>query len=205
VERILELAACAPSGSNIQPWKVVVVAGAAKRRLSEAVRRLRAEDPDADRAEYDYYMAEFREPYRSRRRACGWGLYELAGIARGDREASFAFAGRNFDFWGAPVGMIFSLDKDMGQGAWVDLGMFLQTLMLAARGEGLHTCSQAAWRNFPNLLRAELGIGADETVVCGMSLGWLDGTRPENALRTARAPASAFTRMIGFDETGETP
>ncbi len=204
VERILELAACAPSGSNIQPWKVVVVAGDAKRRLSDAVRRLRAEDPDGDAAEYDYYMSRFREPYLARRRACGWGLYELAGIAKGDRDASLAFAGRNFDFWDAPVGMIFTLDKDMGQGAWVDLGMFLQTLMLAARGDGLHSCAQAAWRNYPNLLRRELGIGADETIVCGLSLGWLDETRPENALRTTREPVSAFARMIGFDdETGE--
>ncbi|MEX2642864.1 MAG: nitroreductase [Acetobacterales bacterium] len=200
VERILELASCAPSGSNIQPWKVVVVVGEAKHRLVERVQRARREEPGKHKPEYDYYMEKFREPYLSRRRACGWGLYELAGIERGDREASLAFSGRNFDFWDAPVGMIFTLDKDMGQGAWVDFGMFLQTLMLAARGEGLHTCPQAAWRNFPDLLRDELGIPGDETVVCGLSLGWLDEEAPENALRTGRAPVAEFARFLGFDD-----
>lgn len=203
VERILELASCAPSGSNTQPWKVVVLAGAEKRRLVERVQRARREEPGKHKAEYDYYMKEFREPYLSRRRACGWGLYELAGIERGDREASFAFAGRNFDFWDAPVGMIFTLDRDMGQGAWVDLGMFLQTLMLAARGEGLHTCAQAAWRNFPDLLRDALDIPETEMVVCGLSLGWLDEDAPENALRTDRAPLSEFARFLGFDDHEE--
>jgi nitroreductase len=199
VRHILEVAARAPSGSNTQPWKVYVVAGAAKERLSAVILKARRDDPpEAHRAEYFYYLRNWREPYHSRRRKIGWGLYGLVGIEKGDVEGSRRQHDRNFIFFDAPVGMIFTLDRDLEKGSWIDLGMFIDNIMLSARGQGLHTCSQAAFMDYHKVIRPELGISEQEIVVCGLAIGREDTGKPENRLRTEREPVDRFTRFFGF-------
>ncbi len=199
VRHILEVAARAPSGSNTQPWKVYVVAGAAKERLSAVILKARRDDPpEAHRAEYFYYLRNWREPYHSRRRKIGWGLYGLVGIEKGDVEGSRRQHDRNFIFFDAPVGMIFTLDRDLEKGSWIDLGMFIDNIMLSARGQGLHTCSQAAFMDYHKVIRPELGIPEQEIVVCGLAIGREDTGKPENRLRTEREPVDRFTRFFGF-------
>lgn len=191
IEAILTAAARAPSGSNIQPWKVRVTQGAEKARLSAAL--LAAHDAGATVArDYHYYPRHWREPYLARRRKVGWDLYRLAGVARGDQAAGHAQRGRNFTFFGAPVGLFFSLPRDLEQGSWLDTGMFLQNVMLAARHFGLDTCPQAAFCDHHDVVRAHLGIPEDEALVCGMSLGFADPAEPANALATERAPLADF-------------
>jgi nitroreductase len=191
IEAILRAAARAPSGSNIQPWKVRVTTGAEKARLSAALRAAHEAGVPAAR-EYQYYPREWREPYLARRRATGWGLYSLLGIPKGDRAAGAAQHARNYDFFGAPVGLIVTLDRDMEQGSWLDTGMFLQNVMLAARGFGLDTCPQAAFCDHHAVVRRELGIAADQVLVCGMSLGHADPEEPANRLVTERIPLDDF-------------
>jgi nitroreductase len=197
VEEILAIASRAPSGTNIQPWKVHVVTGAAKERLTADL--LRAHDDPAAGAkhteEYDYYPREWVPPYVERRRKIGWDLYGLLGITKGDKARMHAQHGRNFAFFGAPVGLFFTVDRILGRGSLLDCGMFLQSVMLAARARGLDTCPQAAFTPFHRIVRAHLGIPETELLLCGMSLGHSDPSRPENALRTEREPVSAFTRF----------
>jgi nitroreductase len=198
VERLLDLAARAPSGTNMQPWQVAVVAGAAKARLSAAILAAH-DDPAAEhKQEYRYYPDDFFEPYRSRRRKVGWDLYGLLGIARGEREKAHAQHGRNFLFFDAPVGMIFTIDRRLEIGSWLDYGMFLENLMIAARGHGLDCCPQAAFARYHRIIRAELGIPEAQLVICGMSLGYADPEAPENRLVTERAPLEDFVRFHGF-------
>jgi nitroreductase len=197
IERILAVASRAPSGSNTQPWKVYVVAGETKARLSAAILKARREDPPGTHnSEYHYYLQKWREPYLSRRRATGWGLYGLVGVAKGDTEGSRRQMDRNFVFFDAPVGMIFTLDRDMETGSWIDLGMFIQSVMISTRGHGLHSCAQAAFMDYHTIVRRELGIPDLEIVVCGLSLGREDTAKPENGLRLTREPVSAFTRFF---------
>ncbi|MGX9963216.1 nitroreductase [Roseomonas sp. F4] len=191
LERLLEAAARAPSGSNIQPWHVRVTQGAERARLAAAVRAAHAAGALAPR-EYHYYPRQWREPYQARRRACGFGLYELAGVARGDRAAGLAQRLRNFDFFDAPVGLFFTIDRDMEQGSWLDYGMFLQSVMLAARGLGLDTCPQAAWCDHHDIVRRVLGLREDQVLVCGMSLGFADPEAAVNRLVTEREPLAEF-------------
>ena len=199
VRHLLDVARRAPSGSNTQPWHVYALAGVAKERLSAAILKARREDPlEAHKAEYVYYMRNWREPYHSRRRATGWGLYSLVGVAKGDREGSRRQMDRNFVFFDAPVGLIFTIDRDMELGSWIDLGMFIQNVMVSARGQGLHTCPQAAFMDYHKVIRAELGVPEREIVVCGMAIGHEDLSKPENRLRLERAPVDEFTRFFGF-------
>jgi nitroreductase len=191
IEDLLALASRAPSGSNIQPWKVHVLTGASLRRITAALSAAHfGGEPDG--REYEYYPVQWRGPYLERRRKVGWQLFELAGVARGDHEASLKQRGRNYVFFGAPVGLIFTIDSDLEQGSWLDYGMFLQTLMIAARGAGLDTCPQAAIANYPKIVRQGLGIAENETVVCGMALGWADPNEPTNALHSEREPVEQF-------------
>ncbi|MGG5809784.1 nitroreductase [Falsiroseomonas sp. CW058] len=191
VEAILRAASRAPSGSNIQPWRVRVTVGEEKTRLSAALRA--AHDAGAKVArDYHYYPRNWREPYHSRRRETGWGLYSLCGIGRGDHAAAHEQRARNFDFFGAPVGLMFSIDRDLEQGSWLDFGMFLQSVMLAARGHGLDTCAQAAFCDHHDVVRAHLSIPDDQALVCGMSLGVMDAGEPANALVTTRIPLEEF-------------
>ena len=191
IERILGLAARAPSGTNIQPWRVHVLTSAARDGLVEAV--CRAFDAgEAGEAEYDYYPKEFFEPYLSRRRKVGWDLYGLLGIAKGDKAAMRAQQRRNFEFFGAPVGLMVTIDRRLGRGSWLDCGMFMQNLMLAARAEGLDTCAQAAWIAYHRIVAEKLGLHEEEMLVCGMALGRADPAAPENGLKTERAQVSEF-------------
>ena len=200
VEELLTLASRSPSGSNIQPWKVRVVAGEVRQRLSRAI--LEALDRDGyekHKREWNYYPVNWREPYLARRRKIGWDLYGLLGIRKGDFENTEKQRRRNYEFFGAPVGMIFTLDEDLEIGSWLDLGIYLSSLMVAARGRGLDTCPQAAFADFHGVIRRELGIPEKEIVICGMGLGYADPDAVENRLVTERAPAAEFATFEGFD------
>ncbi|WP_459615056.1 nitroreductase [Bordetella sp. 2513F-2] len=191
IRRILAAAARAPSGSNIQPWKVHVLTGAARDALSRALLAAH-ERGEPERREYQYYPVNWRSPYLERRRETGWGLYSLLGIAKGDRAASARQHGQNYVFFGAPCVLIFTIDADLGQGSWLDYGMFLQNIMVMARGCGLDTCAQAALANYPDIVRRQLGIPGDQVVVCGISLGYRDPAAPANRYRTRRIPVDEF-------------
>jgi nitroreductase len=197
IEEILRVAARAPSGTNTQPWRVHVLTGAAKERLSAAIKT--AFDDPAERAthseEYAYYPTQWQSPYIDRRRKVGWDLYGLLGIGKTDKLRMHAQHGRNYAFFDAPVGLIFSIDRVMQQGSWLDYGMFLQNIMVAARARGLDTCPQAAFTQFHRIIEAQLGLGPDEMVVCGMSLGVADPQAIENTLVTEREPVEGFTRF----------
>lgn len=196
IRDILEIAARAPSGTNMQPWKVYVVTGEKKQAVSDAIldSGIRAEKIAWD--EYKYYPDQFFEPYLSRRRAVGFALYSLLGIGRRETERMRAQHDRNFTFFDAPVGMIFTIDRRLNMGSWIDHGMFLQSIMIAARGRGLHTCPQAAFAPYHTQIRPVLGIPEEEIVVCGMALGFEDETKPENALRSERAPLDEFVSFV---------
>jgi len=194
IEDILRVAARAPSGTNTQPWFVHVLTGAALRRLSEAILEIQrdAQSLALHTEEYAYYPEKWVEPYLARRRKVGWDLYGLLGIGRTDKERMQAQNCRNFVFFDAPVGLIFSIDRVMAQGSWLDYGMFLQNIMVAARARGLDTCPQAAFTTFHRVIRDQLDIGAERTIVCGMSLGHADMSRIENTLVTEREPLERF-------------
>ena len=199
VEELLLLAARSPSGTNIQPWKVRVVAGEARERLCGAI--LASLDRDgqaAHKRDWNYYPVSWREPFLSRRRKIGWDLYGLLGIRKGDFEATERQRRRNFEFFGAPVGLIFTLDEDLELGSWLDLGIFLGSLMIAARGRGLDTCPQAAFADFHAVIRRELGIPENEVIICGMALGHADPDAVENRLVTERATIPEFASFDGF-------
>ncbi|MGP2493037.1 nitroreductase [Mesorhizobium sp. PUT5] len=188
IREILEVAARAPSGTNMQPWKVYVAKGETRRRIGEAILNsgVRAEKAEWD--EYKYYPDQFFEPYLARRRANGYGLYGVLGIGRREVDKMRAQHDRNFIFFDAPVGMIFTIDRRLNKGSWIDYGMFLQNIMIAARGRGLHTCPQAAFAPYHRQIRPILGIAEEEIVVCGMALGHEDTSKPESTFRTDRAP-----------------
>lgn len=192
IDQILELAAWAPSGSNIQPWRVHVLTGEARKALCDVVMTAYEQGDVTQRAEYDYYPLEFFEPYSGRRRHNGWSLYGLLGIARGDKARMKAQLGKNFQFFGAPVGLIFTIDRRLSQGSWIDYGMFLQNLMLAATSRGLATCPQAAWIDYHEVIGRQLGFAPDEQLVCGMALGYEDQEAIESSFRTERVPLSDF-------------
>ncbi|MDR3534717.1 MAG: nitroreductase [Rhodopila sp.] len=198
VEAILDVAARAPSGTNMQPWGGHALAGAAKDALCEAVQAaFDAQDPGHTQ-EVQYYPDAFFEPYLSRRRAVGWDLYGKLGIAKGDAAKMKAQHRRNFQFFDAPVGLIFTIDRRLATGSWLDYGMFLQNVMTAARGRGLDTCAQAAWTNYHQVIRRVLGLPEEDIVICGMALGYADPDAPENMLVTERAPVRSFMRFGGF-------
>lgn len=196
IRDILKVAARAPSGTNMQPWKVYVVTGDKKQALADAILNsgIRAEKAEWD--EYRYYPDQFFEPYLTRRRAVGFALYGHLGIGRRDVDQMRAQHDRNFVFFDAPVGMIFTIDRRLNQGSWIDHGMFLQSIMIAARGRGLHTCPQAAFAPYHRQIRPLLGIPDEEIVVCGMALGHEDESKPENRLRTERAPLDEFVTFV---------
>lgn len=197
IERILEVAARAPSGTNTQPWKVYVLTGAAREALSNAILAVHL-DPEQSRQhteEYPYYPREWVSPFVDRRRKVGWDLYSLLGLTRDNKEGMAAQHARNFRFFDAPVGLIFTIDRVMEQGSWLDYGMFLQNIMVAARGRGLDTCPQAAFTQYHRIIAQQLGLPANETVVCGMALGWADPAKVENTLVTEREPLASFVRF----------
>jgi nitroreductase len=199
IEKILEVAARAPSGTNTQPWKVYVLTGSSKEKLSSDI--LHAyHDPvlvKQHTEEYHYYPNQWVSPYLERRRKVGWDLYGLLELTRDNKAGMQAQHARNYTFFDAPVGLIFTIDRIMEKGSWLDYGMFLQNIMIAARGRGLDTCPQAAFTQFHEIIKTNLNLHADETVVCGMALGYADPQKIENTLITEREPVSHFAKFLG--------
>ena len=198
IEAILQVSARAPSGTNIQPWRVTVLTGAAKERLSDAILKVYhdKEAASAHTEEYAYYPRQWVSPFIERRRKVGWDLYALLGLTRDDKAGMAAQHGRNYRFFDAPVGLIFTIDRVLEQGSWLDYGMFLQNIMVAARGRGLDTCPQAAFTQFHRIIGEQLGLPDNETVVCGMALGYADPEKIENSLITERVPVGEFVRFL---------
>ena len=202
ITHLLEVASRAPSGTNTQPWKVYVLQGASRDSLVDKV----CAAHDAVRADptlatqyveaYDYYPEKWVSPYIDRRRENGWGLYGLLGIGKGDKDQMHAQHQRNYRFFDAPVGLMFTIDRVMGRGSMLDYGMFIQSIMVAARGQGLATCPQAAWNGFANIILPHIGAGADEMLVCGMALGYADETATVNRFHTPRVPVHDFTTWL---------
>jgi nitroreductase len=198
IRQIFECARRAPSGSNTQPWKVYVLTGESKSELS---RRILAayHDPEADQQhaeEFAYYPRTWTSPFIERRRELGWELYSILGIERDNKEGMKAQLGRNFEFFGAPVGIMFTIDRVMEQGSWLDYGMFMQNVMLMARAFGLDTCPQAAFNRYHRIIREHLQLPEDEMLVCGMSLGYADLSQPENTLVSKREDVDDFVRFL---------
>jgi nitroreductase len=183
---IVELGRHAPSGSNIQPWRVHVLTGETLARVGGAIQAAFLNDEPGHRRDYEYYTDPVFEPYLTRRRACGWGLYGTLGIGKGDHDKSKAYRARNYVFFGAPAGLVFTIDRQLEKGSWLDYGMFLQTLMLAARARGLHTCAEASIASYPDVVRRELGLGREWVVVCGMAMGYADDGAVVNTFQPAR-------------------
>lgn len=196
VREILEAARRAPSGGNLQPWKVYALAGEPLAALKALAAQRMAAGGEAP--EYDVYPPNLWEPFRGRRFICGEDLYASIGIPREDRPARLRQAGRNVEFFGAPVGLFFCLERRLGPPQWADVGMYMQSLMLLAVERGLDTCAQEFWANLPKTVGEFLGLGDDEMVFSGMALGFRDETAPINTLRTRREPFEAFAQMRGF-------
>lgn len=193
IKDILAAASRAPSGVNSQPWLVHVVGGAARDRLSRAVKT--AANAGETSFEYDYMPALAREPYLSRRRKVGYDLYALYGIDRHDRAARDAAFLRNFDFFGAPIGIFFTMERELAFGSWLDMGMFMQNVMILARAFGLETCPQQAWCDYGAVVHRELEIPVNHVLISGMAVGYADQDAIENSLATERAQVHEFSRF----------
>jgi nitroreductase len=198
IEAILEAASRAPSGTNTQPWKVYVVTGESLEHLSRSLVAA-YNDPQRDalyREEYRYYPQRWVSPYIDRRRKVGWDLYGLLGIEKGNKARMHEQHAQNYRFFGAPVGLFFTIDRGLERGSWLDYGMFVQAIMTAARGRGLDTCPQAAFTQFHQVIGEHLGLQDNEQLVCGMSLGYADEHALVNTLRTEREPVERFARFL---------
>jgi len=202
ITEILQVASRAPSGTNTQPWKVYVLQGATRDALVDKVcaahEAIRANPEVAKQyqEQYDYYPEKWVSPFIDRRRENGWSLYGLLGIGKGDKDRMHEQQQRNFKFFDAPVGLMFTIDPIMGRGSLLDYGMFIQNIMLAARARGLHTCPQAAWNGFHSIILPHIGAGEGEMMVCGMSLGYADESDKVNTLVTPRVPVNEFTHWV---------
>ncbi|HET8695550.1 MAG: nitroreductase [Burkholderiales bacterium] len=198
IEEILKVASRAPSGTNTQPWRVHVLTGASRQSLVDKIMAIH-NDPaqlSQHQEEYDYYPKEWVSPYIDRRRKVGWDMYGIMGIAKGDKERMHAQQGRNYQYFDAPVGLVFTIDRIMGRGSWLDYGMFLQNIMVAARARGLDTCPQAAFNHFHDVIESHLGLNPEkEMVVVSMALGYADPDSIDNTLLTEREPVDAFTKF----------
>jgi nitroreductase len=202
VREILERAARAPSGGNLQPWRVHALAGAVLEDLKARIRPYAPDNPRGEGAEYQVYPSPLKEPYYSRRFQVGADLYRAIGIPREDRPARYRQYAQNFEFFGAPVGLLFTIDRSMGAPQWSDLGMYIQTVMLLARGYGLHTCSIEAWTHWHKTASAFLALPAEEMVFCGMAFGHADPAVPINGWRSAREGLDGFANFSGFIAEG---
>ena len=199
---ILEVARRAPSGTNTQPWKVYVLLGKSRDQLVDKVCaahdavRANPELAQQYRETYDYYPTEWVSPYIDRRRENGWSLYGLLGIGKADKDKMHLQHQRNYRFFDAPVGLMFTVDRILGRGSLLDYGMFIQNIMIAARARGLHTCPQAAWNGYSSIVLPHIGAADQEMLVCGMALGWADETEIVNTLVTPRETVEHFTTWL---------
>ena len=196
IEEILTIASRAPSGVNIQPWQVAVVQGETKAAITEALIAARRTNQES-KPDYDYYPTDWEEPFNSRRIACGRALYEALGIGRKERKKSQQQAWENnYRFFGAPVGLYFYIDRSLNKGSWIDMGMFIQNIMIAATAKGLGTCPQASVAEFPDIVRNILEIDEQYILMCGMALGYTDTEQAVNQYQLPREPTDTFTRWF---------
>jgi nitroreductase len=198
VREIIEVSARAASGGNLQPWKLYVLAGGERDAFVEHVAEKMKTQPFGDGPEYDIYPRELSQPYKARRGRVAAMMYDLVGIDRDDAAARTAQMGQNFSFFGAPVGMFLTIDRQMGPPQFADLGLFLGNLMLLAREHGLHTCPQEAWSLWGKTIRAYCAVPDEELVFCGLALGYADAEAPINALRSERAPLDEYVVFKGL-------
>lgn len=200
--KLLNISARAPSGTNTQPWKAYVLEGEVLQKLCTQVCNAYdsiAVNPDLVKeyqSAYDYYPAKWFSPYIDRRRENGWSLYGLLGITKGDKDKMHAQHRKNFEAFGAPVCIFFTIDKELGRGSMLDYGMFLQNMMVAARGEGLDTCPQAAWNDYAKIILPFIGAKENEMLVCGMALGYADKNEIVNTFATPRVSAEDFATWV---------
>ena len=202
IQHILEVASRAPSGVNTQPWKVYVLEGKVRNELCEKVceaYEVVSKNPELEKEfqeAYSYYPEKWFSPYIDRRRENGWSLYGLLGIEKGEKEKMFLQHQRNFKFFDAPMGLFFTIHKDLGTGSILDYGMFLQNVMISAQSHGLSTCPQAAWNKFSKIILPQIGASADEMLVCGMAIGYADKADRVNTFQTPRAKAEEFINWL---------
>jgi len=200
VRDILEVAQRAPSGGNLQPWRVHVLAGEPLAQMKAlAMRKMAA---GLETPEYDVYPPDLWDPFRTRRYVCGEDLYATISIPREDKPARLRQLARNIEFFGAPVGLFFSLDRKLGPPQWSDVGMYMQTVMLLAIERGLDTCAQEFWARLPRTVAEFIQLPDDHMLFSGMAMGYRDEAAPINALRTRRDPFEAFAEMRGFETEG---
>ena len=195
ITSILNVARCAPSGTNTQPWHVAVMTGKAKQRLENKMMAA-AESGETSSIEYQYYPSEWREPYRSRRKACGLLMYSTLGITREDSERQQQQWFANYRAFDAPVMLLFFIDRHLTEGSYMDYGMFLQSIMLEAVSQGLATCPQAALAEYPHIVREELSYDETKLLICGMALGYEDSNAKVNSYRTEREEVNNFTSFF---------
>ncbi len=198
LETMLETASRAPTGGNLQPWHVYVAGGEVRDRLVRRVAEQLPLNPLGKKAEYHVYPPNLQDPYRKRRFKLGEDMYAAIGISREDREGRLRQFARNWEFFGAPIGLFFSLDRDMQQGQWADVGMFMQNFMLLAREAGLDTCAQESWASWHELVREEMGIPDEQILFCGMAVGYADSEHPINKFTADREPLDGFATFKGF-------
>jgi nitroreductase len=196
IRRILDPARQAPSGGNLQPWHVFVVAGQPLSQLKALIRSRSADLPRGEESEYAVYPPDLPEPYRSRRYECGEGLYEAIGIPREDKRARIGQFAKNLEAFGAPMVLYFAIERFMGVNQWAHLGMLMQTIMLLAREEGLHTCPQESWSAFHDTIAGFLGMPREQMLYCGLAIGYADHEHPINQWRTERAPLEDIAHFI---------
>jgi nitroreductase len=200
VQEILDAARWAPSGSNMQPWKVIAVAGSARDEVCALALRAVTLNPVGEDGDYPVCPAELPSPYRERRRLAAEQRYLAMGIGREDGVARTAALLQNYDFWGAPVGLFFVTSRTLGHSQWAHLGMFIQSVVLVAEELGLGSCVQEAWAKVRESLGRHFGLPYDDVIYCGLALGYADRTRPVNAIRTSREPVTGFATFLGFAE-----
>lgn len=198
IRQILEGAKRAPSGGNLQPWQVWVVGGAELDGFKALIKEKMAASPRGEGTEYHIYPPELSEPYKSRRFKVGEDMYAAIGVDRENKIGRLIQFARNFEFFGAPCAMFFAIDRQMQQGQWADLGMFMQSVMLLAREHGLHTAAQEAWAIWYKTLNEFLDIPPHQMLFCGMAIGFADERAPINLLRTERAALSEFVTFKGI-------
>ena len=202
IEHILEVSSRAPSGTNTQPWNVYVLQGASRdglvNKVCAAHDAIRANPALAAeyKEEYDYYPEKWVSPFIDRRRENGWSLYTLLGIEKGEKDKMHLQHQRNYKLFDAPVGLFITIDRVMGRGSLVDVGMFLQNIMVAAKGHGLDTCPQAAWNGFSKIIMPHIGAPDNEMLICGIALGYADPADKVNSFHTPRVPAAEFTKWL---------
>lgn len=198
VRELLDAARWAPSGGNLQGWKVLAVAGTAKAAVSALAQQTLAGNPFGETGEHPVYPQPLGEPFRSRRFQVGEDMYKLLGIPREDKLARLLHLARNYAFFDAPVGLFFVIDRGMGHGQWAHLGMFMQSVALVAQERGLSTCMQESWAMVRETLHTHFALPEDELIYCGMALGHADQDAPVNRLRSARAEVREFAELRGF-------